>query len=97
MQTGSVNSTIKTNIVNHLFVTTHCPKCSQPIEVSLGMIHRREEGFCPYCISPMTFYMDNDKLDPFVSAFDNLYEELNKSDLSLTLSDKPITETWEAE
>ena len=97
MQTGSIDTTIKTNIVNHLFVTTHCPKCGQLIEVSLGMIHRKEEGFCPYCINPMIFYMDNDNLDPFVSTFDSLYEELNKFDLPLTLSDRPITKTWESE
>jgi len=96
MQTDSIDRTIKTNIVNYLFVTTHCPKCGQLIEVSLGMIHRKEEGFCPYCISPMILYMDNDKLDPFVSAFDDLHEELNKFELPLTLSDKPITETWES-
>ncbi len=97
MHTGNIDTPIKTNIVNHLFVTTHCPKCDQLIEVSLGMIHRKEEGFCPYCVSPMIFYMDNDNLDPFVSAFDNLYEELSESDLSLTLSDRPITKTWESE
>ena len=93
----STSTTVNTNIVNHLFVTTHCPKCDQSIEISLGMIHRKEEGFCPYCITPMTFYMENDKLDPFVSTFDNLYEELQKFDLPLTLSHNPITTTWESD
>ena len=81
---------INTNVVNHLFITVSCPVCNQPIEVSLGMVHREEAGICPHCISPMTLTMEREKLDSFVYAFDDFYEQLREYELPLTFSEMPV-------
>ena len=92
-----MNIAIETNIVNYLFVTMFCPVCHEPIEISLGMIHRKEAGICPYCITPMVLSMKGEWLDTFVSQFDNLYEQLQEHDLPLILSDSPVATTLESE
>ena len=90
-----MNIVIESNIVNHLFITTLCPVCHEKIEVSLGMLHRKETGICPHCITPMVLTMKDEQLDSFVSGFDNLYEKLQEYELPLTLSDKPVATTLE--
>ena len=92
-----MSTVVKTNIANHLFITIHCPKCNQMMELSLGMIHSRKEGFCPNCITPMSFYTEGEKLDSFVAAFDSLYEQLDKYELYLTLSLNPDAIMLESE
>ena len=89
MSNGNFNTEIKTNIVNHLYVITNCPECDHQVAVSLGMVHRHEEGFCPNCLAPRTFYMSGENLDNFVTAFDALYERLQKSELTLALYNNP--------
>ena len=90
-----MNIVIESNIVNHLFITIPCPVCHEKIEVSLGMVHRKETGICPHCIIPMALSMKGECLDPFVSGFDKLYEQLQEYELPLTLSDKPVATTFE--
>ena len=84
-----MNIAIKSNVVNHLFITTPCPICHEKIEVSLGMLHRKEAGICPHCITPMALTMEDEYLDSFVFDFDKLYEQLQEYKLPLTLADKP--------
>ena len=92
-----MNIVIETNILNYLFITMSCPVCNQPIEISLGMVHRQEMGICPYCITPMVLSMENEWLDSFASHFDNLHEQLQESKLPLTLSDRPVSTALESE
>jgi hypothetical protein len=81
---------VKGNIVNNLFVIIVCPICNERIEVSLGMLHRKETGICPHCITPMVLYMEEDWLDSFVSGFDNLFKHVQEFGLPLKFSDKPV-------
>ena len=88
-----MNIAINTNIINHFFIKMFCPVCNQPIEVSLGMIHRGEVGICPHCISPMTLTIEREKLDSFVAAFDDFYEQLQEYKLPLTFYETPVKTT----
>jgi hypothetical protein len=96
MTKGNFNTEITTNIINHLYVITNCPECNQQIGVSLGMIHRNEEGFCPQCLTMRKFHIKSNKLDRFVAAFDELYEQLQEYNLPLALYNNPVTTTWES-
>ena len=96
MPPGNINTEVKTNIVNYLVIATHCPKCHQAIGVPLGMVHRSETVGCPNCLTLMTLHMEGNELDSFVSAFDNLYEQLKKSGLPLAIFHNPVATMWEA-
>jgi len=89
MDTSNFNAEIKTNIIEHLYVITRCPECEQKIGVSLGMVYRNEEGFCPKCLAPRSFYMEGDALESFAAAFDKLREKLQEADLTLALYNYP--------
>ena len=90
-----MNISVESNIVTYLFITAPCPVCHEEIEVSLGMLHRKELGFCPHCITPMVLKLKYEWLEPFVSSFDNLLEQLKEHELPLTLSDEPVVTTSE--
>ena len=96
MTSGNFNTEITTNIINHLYVITSCPECKQQIGVSLGMIHRNEEGFCPNCLTMRKFQIKGERLEAFVIAFDNLKQQLQEYGLPLALYNNPVTTTWES-
>ena len=81
--------------MNHLFITIPCPVCRENIEVSLGMLHRKEAGICPHCITAMVLTMEDEYLEPFVFGFNKLYEQLQECKIPLTLSDEPTETTLE--
>jgi len=94
LQVNPITTDIKTNIVNYLFVGVPCPKCGTQGAASLGAMHRKEKVTCSNCGQRMTFFLDAKRLDDFASAFNQLYEQLNKIGLPLAFFHNPMATIW---